>query len=544
MTTSDVILWAVLSGPLVYLVAILFSPAPTTSREYHYANRKLLAHEYVDTTIMYALQVAAVALFATWGYMYGIMAAVVPVFWGIGYLIIAWLIDSGHLDEFIESDSFGTLHQFIAHGGKFRLVSAVGAVLTLVAISGPAMFEAFFTASVIERASKDVPGFSTTALAILFLGFSAIYMLRGGFAGAVRLDRIQLATGYFGFVLLVSLSLYSILGRQHDGIVAALALLLTGCSTAIFVGRISHSRSVGRNDPFAFVCTGAALIPPIVVLFLSISSENASFDNIQFEKYFFPDTFSWLAILSLFVANALYQLVDVGQWQRLLSVDPHARSLVESRTLISTSIRNVALTSPITWVIAIVFGILLKVISPEANAYEASYLLVDHILGVPGQLKLWLLGALIVSLVAIMFSTIDALISATSFTVTNDIFHRKIRSQYDVAIDRWATLGTLALQLFFYLFVKKLAQDKTDAVLYLCWSFQIGFTPAVLFAILKRDIPESVLILSLLAGVVGAAAPLALLGPDAIYEYSPWCALLGAGVIGIFGILPRKIAIK
>ena len=65
MTTYDVVLWSVLSGPIVYLLAILFSPTPASRRDYHYANRKLTPQEYVDTTLMYALQVAAIALFAT-----------------------------------------------------------------------------------------------------------------------------------------------------------------------------------------------------------------------------------------------------------------------------------------------------------------------------------------------------------------------------------------------------------------------------------------------------------------------------------------------
>ena len=151
MTSFDITLWAVLSGPIVYLLAILFSPAPVTRRDYHYASRRLTPQEYVDTTLMYALQVTAIALFATWGYLYGLGAALVPLFWGLGYLLISWLVRSGRLDEFIQSDSFGTLHQFIAQGGKYPLVSRLAAIITLLAISGPAMFEAFFTASIVER---------------------------------------------------------------------------------------------------------------------------------------------------------------------------------------------------------------------------------------------------------------------------------------------------------------------------------------------------------------------------------------------------------
>jgi hypothetical protein len=542
MTISDVIFWSVLTGPLVYLLAIVFSPTPTSARDYHYANRKLSAEEYVDTTLMYAMQVAAVALFATWGYLYGIGSMLVPIFWGLGYWIIAFLIRSGRLDDFIVSNDFGTLHQFIARGGKYKVVSKLAAVLTLLAISGPAMFEAFFMAAVVERASRTNAIFSTTALALLFLAFSAIYMLRGGYSGMVRLDRIQLATGYFGFTLLVSLLLYTLLGRGSDTAIAILAVMLAICAMGIFVARIIHSKRVNRPDPFAFVCTGLAAASTLVVLAVSILSIQSTTPSMNLFNFFFPDSFTWLAILSLFIANGLYQLVDVGQWQRLLSVDPTAVSVEESRRLIAASLVNVAWTSPLTWVIGIVFGMSLKAISLDANAYDATYLIVDHILALASPLNLILIGVLIVSLVGIMFSTIDALISATCFTITSDIFNRRPGDSPKIGFDQLVTLATLVVQLVFYLIVKHLAQDKTDAVLYLCWSFQIGFAPAVVAAIAKWEIKEIFLVLSLIAGALGAAVPLLVFGPDSVYEYSPLFALLGAAVLLALGVNKKSVS--
>jgi hypothetical protein len=541
MATSDVVLWSVLSAPLVYLLVIIFSPTPTNARDYHYANRNLSAEEYVDTTLMYAMQVAAVALFATWGYLYGIGSVLVPIFWGLGYWIIALLIRSGRLDEFIVSNDFGTLHQFIGRGGKYKVVSKLAAVLTLLAISGPAMFEAFFTAAVVERASKASASFSTTALALLFLAFSVIYMLRGGYSGMVRLDRIQLATGYVGFTLLVSLLLYTLLGRGSNTAIVILAIMLAACAVGIFVARIIHSKRVNRPDPFAFVCTGLAVVSTLVVLVLSILSIQSSTPTTNLSNFFFPGSFTWLAVLSLFIANGLYQLVDVGQWQRLLSVDPTAKSLGESRQLIAASLVNVAWTSPLTWVIGIVFGMSLKAISLDANAYDATYLIVDHILALASPLNLILIGVLLVSLVGIMFSTIDALISATSFTITSDIFNRRPGESPKIGFDRLVTLVTLVVQLVFYLIVKHLAQDKTDAVLYLCWSFQIGFTPAVVAALARWDVKEIFLVLSLIAGALGAAAPLLVFGPDSVYEYSPLCALLGAALVLAVGVRKKFV---
>ena len=311
MTTYDLVLWSVLSGPAIYLLAILFSPTPANSREFHYASRKLTPQEYVDTTLMYAFQVAAIALFATWGYLYGIVAILVPIFWGLGYLIIAWLFHSGRLDDFIRSDNFGTLHQFIAQGGKYKHVGRLAAVLTLFAIAGPAMFEAFFTASVVERAAKQSATVSTSALAILFLVFSAIYMLRGGYAGAVRLDRIQLATGYVGFVALLSILLLTLNESRNSSAALALAAIAVLCTGGVFVGRAIHAKRVGQRDIFGLACTGVAVLISASPLLFSLPSPTPVLSP-SLSDLFFPGSFSALALFSLFVANGLYQLVDVG----------------------------------------------------------------------------------------------------------------------------------------------------------------------------------------------------------------------------------------
>lgn len=535
MTNYDIVLWSVLSGPFVYLLAILFSPTPASRRDYHYADRRLTPQEYVDTTLMYALQVAAVALFATWGYLYGLVAALVPLFWGLGYFVMAWLVSSGHLDEFIQSDKFGTLHQFLAQGGKYPLVGKFAAVLTLLAISGPAMFEAFFTASIVERSLQKDSAVSTSALAFLFLIFSAVYMLRGGFAGAVRLDRIQLATGYVAFVALVAGLLATFVNGPNGIYAATLAIIVLLCALTLFIGRLRHARLVGQPDIFGSICTGVAVLICVWPLISYCLSGSNGVPTITFRELLFPDSFPFLAILSLLVANGLYQLVDVGQWQRLLSLNPLSSGINQSRQIISSSIKNIAIASPLTWIIAIVFGATLKLVSSSADAYQATHLLVDHILSLQVIEQKLLLGLLLISFVAIMFSTIDALVSATGFTITNDIFGSIADSSSQLLFDRFVTLGTLVAQLAFFLLVKKFAKDKTDAILYLCWSFQIAFAPAVIAALYKKDYGQNALIFSLFAGVIGAFAPLVFIGPASVYEYSPWCALVSA-TVGLYVI--------
>lgn len=528
MTTEDIVFWSALSGPLLYLGAIFFTPAPTSSSDYHYATRTLPPHDYVDTTVMYAVQVAAVALFATWGYLYGLVTTLVPIFWGLGYVIVARMISNGKLDNLLTTDSFGTLHQFISYSGKFPAVAMLAAILTLLAIAGPAMFEAFFTASVIERSLPNTYKGAGFNIALLFLLFSAIYMIRGGFRGGVRLDRIQLATGYLGFVLFLSVLIFSAIGKGNGPVLSIISLILMICTSAIAYGRHIHSKRTNHIDFFALITTCTAVVISATLCILLLINASPITEYAIIKQFFFPDSFSLLAIFSLFVANGIYQLVDVGQWQRLLSVNPNHGSIENSRLIIAQSIYNIAYTSPLTWVISIMLGILLRVVSPDANAYEATLLIVDYLVSLPTWYGPILLSLLIVSLSAIMFSTIDALVSATSFTVCRDVIRIKNTNKSSLYKDRFVTVLTLLAQLVFFLVVREFSDDKADAVLYLCWSFQIGFAPAVIFAIYKVELPQLALLLSLAAGVVGAVVPLLFIGSESVYEYSPWLALVFA----------------
>lgn len=218
MTITNVVICAVMMGPFLYLLGILFSPAPVDSGDYNFANKEIRQSGYIDTTVMYALQVAAIALFATWGYLYGLSSILVALFWGAGYIIIIKLLDSGKLDKIILSEHFGTLHQFIGRNVKgqnndqSKLVSIIASIITLIAISGPAMFEAFFTASVVNL-STGTENFPNIVLASAFIIISALFILRGGFRGSVFLDQLQLATGYLIFV--VFLSLFLLLSLIH-----------------------------------------------------------------------------------------------------------------------------------------------------------------------------------------------------------------------------------------------------------------------------------------------------------------------------------------
>lgn len=543
MTITNVVICAVMMGPFLYLLGILFSPAPVDSGDYNFANKEIRQSGYIDTTVMYALQVAAIALFATWGYLYGLSSILVALFWGAGYIIIIKLLDSGKLDKIILSEHFGTLHQFIGRNVKgqnndqSKLVSIIASIITLIAISGPAMFEAFFTASVVNL-STGTENFPNIVLASAFIIISALFILRGRFRGSVFLDQLQLATGYLIFVVFLSLFLLIATTRTNSISILMLLFILFLSTLGISISRTWHfNRSIEPDflAKFSLTVTWLATTTVIVVFILVFFSHQPLSNSSLQLGIFFPSIFSFWSLVSLFVANGLYQLVDVGQWQRFLSASEKEK-LSETKILLKNSLWSIAITSPLTWIIATIFGISIHLIIPEGNAYEATYLAINFILKSQSFLSPVLIFLLITSLIAIMFSTIDALITATTFTVSEDITKQLFyvqENKNNLNLDRWATIVATVIQFGIYLFVQWVAKQHADAVLYLCWSFQIAFTPAVIAALFEWKLKGQIIIRSMLFGIIAACFPVFFIGPETVYEYSPFLALLfstiGAG---------------
>ena len=147
---------ALAAAPCIYLAMAFRSKAPSSFEEYHYAGRQIQPGGFISSTVAYALQIAVLSLFASWGYEYGIWTIWVAVFWAAGYFSLAGLVRSGATDRFLRQNTLGTIHQFLAARSDFRLVAWLAALVSLLGIAGPAMYEAFFTAHVTTRMIADL----------------------------------------------------------------------------------------------------------------------------------------------------------------------------------------------------------------------------------------------------------------------------------------------------------------------------------------------------------------------------------------------------
>lgn len=151
------------------------------------------------------------------------------------------------------------------------------------------------------------------------------------------------------------------------------------------------------------------------VLIIVKSSQNYTIDN-----FINLEGFGIAGMVSLMLLPLCWQFVDLTNWQRLLSVKAQ-----EPNTKINQSIKlglfNFAVESPFTWILFIVFGLLITASLPNWKFEDIlidfpkqminSNIVFEQILGY----------AFIVSIISIMLSTIDSFIMGISFTYTYDI---------------------------------------------------------------------------------------------------------------------------
>ena len=94
MNTKDIALGLIITFPIfLFLWKLRRIGWVSTTREYFLADKRVNNNDFVDTTVAYGYQIAALSLFASWGYVYGFWTIWVPVFWAIGYQVLRVLND-------------------------------------------------------------------------------------------------------------------------------------------------------------------------------------------------------------------------------------------------------------------------------------------------------------------------------------------------------------------------------------------------------------------------------------------------------------------
>ncbi len=544
--------------PIKYVLLSFSMDKPSTLDDYHVASHRIKPINFINSSVAYGLQVAALTLFATWGYQYGIWVIWVPLFWLLGYVLLGWLIKRGVLDDIIVSDDTDTVHGFI--GSRLsRSLTYVASIISLIAIIGTAMYEAdfagsfateiLFKAANYEASDQAVFNLKTALFALIVL-VAASYMIVAGFKAVVFTDTIQLFIGLVAFSAVISLLAIKL---SFVGFLASsLSLLIAATILLVALSYYWHL----QNIPGSHVVAGIRvnwLFPALLVVFVigigvslvigynDVSKQAA--DPFQLNT---PFNLGYGLLFNLLVANVFYQLVDVGQYQRLISVETNHSELEQTRSLLANANLTVGLYSAFSWVLAIFFGILLKMyfFSAEVDAYSiiiefAVSLLDDGVLGIT------IVSLLLITILSLAFSSLDSYIAGISFTVDKDIASRivkgtsLIRPRVTTALLMIA--GFVLISYLFPYLKQKHGIEYAAEFLYLCWAFQISLLPLVLGALFRVRLSGIEYFLALAAGMTGALIPF-FKDVYLVYESSAWGAALGSmGVFATF-ILIRKFA--
>ena len=230
-----ILLGLIILFPILYFLYQLKKiPTIKSTREFFLADKKIKSNEFLDTTVAYAYQIAAISLFASWGYVYGIWTIWVPIFWGLGFWFLKILNDKGVLNKYVKSSSTLSIHGFLAKKYRSKRVAQIAAFASLLGLSGTAFFEAEFTSNIIISASAPNNNLHLfLALFLIFVLVALIYIIVGGFKAVVATDKVQLSLGFISISLFIVLTYIKVINNGY--LYTGLILFLLSFSSLLFL---------------------------------------------------------------------------------------------------------------------------------------------------------------------------------------------------------------------------------------------------------------------------------------------------------------------
>lgn len=504
---------------------------PKTVDDFFTANGSLDETSFVDTSVAYAYQIAAISLFAYWGFEYGIWTVWVPIFWGIGFSILAYYTKKGFVTKFVEGNNGDTIHGLLMNHYKVKTIAILAGIASMLGLAGTAFFEAEFTANIAANLINSDGSISNNAnsysiwIFISFVLVALFYIIIGGQRAIVKTDSIQLKVGFTLFMSFLG----GVIGITYaKGFIFSsvlffiLCLILVGILMYLY-NNLSKSMFNGKRFNTTFII---GVVVFIIFFFIGMNIQNTesitSNDNLAFflQTNQFSNVFilGFPALISLLIANASWQLVDVSNWQRISSI----RNIDNFKDKLYSTLKYIGLYSPITWVLAIILGMTLKMLlAGSTDSYNSLSNAMVYLLqsndAFSNILSLLMLGCMTL----IMFSTLDSLILAISFTVQKDIFNLKETNiESNIIKFKLGTIVTTLLLFVFYIF-SRIYIANIDSILYTFYSFQIGLLPAIFFALTSKSTNKYAAIGSI---IIGLATPILVF----VFGLSPydWTALI------------------
>jgi Na+/pantothenate symporter len=467
---------------------------------------------------------AAVFLFADWGFRYGFGGFWVPIFWLLGYLLLYLFIPK--FEPFLGKT--WTLHGFLGDRFKSPKLQVIAASATILGLWGTMMMEIDYCtavyAPVLGASWKDG---GTFFLGLFFLAFGASYVIAGGYKATVNNERWQVPIAYscFIIVILIVISLVRQTGYEIEfkilvGTMAALfGLMIFAKLNLIGRQKQEHEPMVRDSQIWIPLCGLAGLF--IIYTLVPLSTKSIAQDNrLSSLATGLADQIhaqGFLALLSLFVANFFWMPVDVSTWQRISSIktDP-TLSLKERVAPIRKGIFRVMFESPVSWGFGVVFGIALKysgLFTPKDDPSIGIQKFTEALVGFQLQglgMGKWLnmvFPIFIIGMIAVMLSTIDELLSAITFTTCDDIVERKkgqghaLGDTSSLTIPRIVTFLICLGGAFGFYGLRYILKVEPANLLYAFYSCQLALFPTVAVSFWAKKFCASAAISSILIGI-------------------------------------------
>lgn len=476
--------------------------------EFFVAYRKVGVTAFSSSSIAYAFQVSTIYPFLLWGASnFYFVPAVNTICWGAG--IVLFYLCFNRYKHFIGQDV--TLHGFLGkqYGKSVRVIASY---LTIIAFLGYAISETYFGSKVLLSIIEDRNLFYMSVTIALFFVYG--YIAYGGQLSSIRTDQLQLVISYLGTFGLMLYLLFVLLtnGNIPSGTLnISFAILLVYIPIILAIRKLQFIRFSEENTR-ANKTINISLNSAIVVLLLSLFG--VALHKVLGSKFQFNfaglvnvQGFGIAGLLSLMLLPLIWQFVDLTNWQRLLAVKPTSND--ETLSLHHNIRRGLiiyAIESPFTWIVFLFFGLLSVSALPNFTFQDLLIDIPKCLISSSSLIQRFFGYTFIVSVLAIMLSTVDSFLVGTIFTFvydsnskTRNILDSKnendIRTNYNRITNTGRIFGLVAIVAglsFFIIFDKSVSNggELFINMLLAFYSAQLAFFPLVFGTLFLRRHPS------------------------------------------------------
>lgn len=496
---------------LIYVIGALSVRRKDTTHpdDFFVAYKRVGVTAFSSSSIAYAFQVSTIYPFLFWGASnFYLVPLVNTIGWGLGILL--FYLCFNRYRQFVGSDL--TLHGFL--GEQYGLsVRVVASYLTIIAFLGFAISETYFGSKVLLSIVDNKNLFYVIVLASLLFVYG--YIAYGGQLSSIRTDQLQLIIAYLGVFGLMLYFIY-LLVVNHSEISGALfwgfVVLIVYIPAVLLFRRLRFIR-ISEQDSIINRIVNRVLNVSIVVIFslvfagviwtlLTLKSVTSVGNFINMEG------FGVAGLLSLSILPLCFQFVDLSNWQRLLSVKADDGAAPDS---VFHNIRKglliYAIESPFTWIIFIFFGVLTVKALPNFTFQDLLIDIPKQLISSGTLLQKFFGYTFIVSVLAIMLSTVDSFIMGIIFTFVYDSYgktrriidsknEQQISANYKTITNAGRLFGLCAILvgIFFFVFFDKKVPNGGELFINLLLTFyaaQLSFFPHVFGILFLKERPST-----------------------------------------------------